>query len=35
MKKFSKAQMKKIASIMRKYGIDKNQAAQMYVKSGI
>ena len=34
-KQFTKAQAKKIAAIMRKYGVDKQEAARMYVKSGI
>lgn len=33
--KFSKAQLKKIHALMRKYQISKNEAAKMYVQSGI
>jgi len=33
--KFTKSQMKKIKALMKKYQIDKHQAAKMYVQSGI
>lgn len=35
MKKFNKKQLAKIAAIAKKFGVSKNEAAQMYVRSGI
>ena len=33
--KFTKAELKKIEALMRKYGVNKKEAAQMYVRSGL
>ena len=34
-KKFSKLDLKKIASIQKKYGVGRHEAARMYVRSGL
>lgn len=33
--KFTKKQKAKIAVLMKKYGIDRHEAARMYVRSGL
>ena len=35
MTRFTKAQMKKIRALMKKYGVGKQEAERMYVQSGI
>ena len=35
MKKFTKAQMKRIKALAKKYSVDLHEAARMYVRAGI